>query len=83
MTIDARGSGWEKLMRLVTSLESKNVSYSIMTVRPDALMVTAVVPGERWEIEVFGDGHLEIEVFRSAGQIFDEDHLLKLWILAE
>ena len=54
-----------------------------MTVRPDALMVTAVVPGERWEIEVFGDGHLEIEVFRSAGQIFDEDHLLKLWILAE
>lgn len=29
-------------------------------------MVHVTVPGERWEIEYFADGHVEIEIFRVA-----------------
>jgi hypothetical protein len=33
----------------------------------DALMVSVLVPGERWEIEFFDDGHIEVEKFSSQG----------------
>lgn len=32
-------------------------------------MVEAHVPGRHYEIEVFGDGHVEVEVYKSDGQI--------------
>ena len=32
-------------------------------------MFQAAVPGERWEIECFRDGHIELERFRSNGKI--------------
>jgi hypothetical protein len=38
----------------------------------DALMVQISIPGEHWEIELFDDGHVEIERFISDGHISDE-----------
>ena len=32
-------------------------------------MVEAHVPGRHYEIEVFADGHVEVEVYKSDGQI--------------
>jgi len=46
----------------------------------DAIMVFATVPGYRYEIEVFSDGTLEVEVFGVSTQIGGEeivDDLLK------
>ena len=31
------------------------------------VMVYIDVPGEKWEVEVFADGLVEVEVFRSGG----------------
>ena len=28
-------------------------------------MVLVAVPGERWEVEFFADGEIEVEIFRS------------------
>lgn len=47
------------------------------------IVVEVSVPGERWEVEFFEDGHLEIERFRSDGQIDDERVLEDLWRMAE
>ena len=41
-------------------------------------MIQAPAPGERWEIEIMGDGSLEIEVFRSDGGICAEGKLKEL-----
>lgn len=52
-------------------LESAGIVYRLEKVR-DALMVTLAIPGERWEVEFFEDGHVEIERFKSIGEIEDE-----------
>jgi hypothetical protein len=38
-----------------------------MVDRPEALMILLAVPGERWEVEFFDDGRLEVEKFVSHG----------------
>ena len=42
-------------------------------------MVEIVVPGERWEVEFFGDGQVEVEVFKSPGIIGGEEELDRLF----
>jgi hypothetical protein len=39
--------------------------------RPEAVMVTVVIPGERVEVEFFADGRIEIERFISNGTVSD------------
>jgi len=52
---------------LLAELDQRHVPYQIQIVRPDALMVSVAIPGERWEIEFFDDGHVEVERFTSNG----------------
>jgi hypothetical protein len=52
---------------LCRELDRRHVSYQLQIVRDAALMVAVAVPGERWEIEFFEDGHVEIERFVSQG----------------
>ena len=48
-------------------LRVEGIHFSIEHNRDDAVMVLAVVPGERWEVEFFADGRTEVEVFTSRG----------------
>jgi hypothetical protein len=48
-------------------LERRHVAYELRIVRDDALMMSVAVPGERWEIEFFDDGRIELERFASQG----------------
>lgn len=41
-------------------------------------MFHIAVPTERWEVEVFADGHVEFERFASVGEIADNNILLTL-----
>ncbi len=41
-------------------------------------MVEVAVPGERWEVEFFRDGTVEVEVFRKVGGIVGEEALAPL-----
>ncbi len=43
------------------------VRYQMLIVRDAALMVSVALAGERWEIEFFEDGHIELERFVSLG----------------
>lgn len=38
-------------------------------------MVEIAVPGQRWEVEFFSDGTVEIEKFLSNGIIYDDTEL--------
>jgi hypothetical protein len=48
-------------------LEKRRVQYQLLIVRDGALMISVAIPGERWEIEFFEDGHVELERFISQG----------------
>ena len=48
-------------------LDRRNVTYELRIVRDEALMMSVAVPGERWEIEFFDDGTIELERFVSQG----------------
>ncbi|MBL7575892.1 hypothetical protein SAMN00017477_1883 [Peptoniphilus asaccharolyticus DSM 20463] len=65
------------LFSILKKLEDKNIFYKLARIR-DSVLIEVVVPGERWEIEVFEDGHLEIEKFISSGDIYDEKEISNL-----
>ncbi len=64
---------------VIARLNAAGIHHTITSIRDGALLIDAAVPGERWEIEVFDDGHLEIERYRSNGEIADETALTDLF----
>ena len=54
------------LFEFLGALEARKIHYELGRHRDDTIMVKAAVPGERWEIEFFDDGGIEVEIFRSA-----------------
>ncbi len=73
----ATRSSLGKLMRFLDELEGAKIAYQLEHVR-DSIMVVAAVPGQRWEIEFFDDGEVEIERYVSSGKIEDEGILGRL-----
>ena len=55
--------------RLLDQLERAKIFYVLRRVREDTIMIDAHVPGRRYEIEVFADESIEVEVFKSDGTI--------------
>jgi hypothetical protein len=53
-------------------LDDADIHYTLTSVREGAVMVGVTVPGERWEIEFMADGEVEIEIFKSDGEIHDD-----------
>ena len=54
-------------VKFCRELDLRNVTYELRIVRDEALMMSVAVPGERWEIEFFDDGQIELERFVSQG----------------
>lgn len=46
-----KGNVFDKLVVFLQKLEQQQISYTLAHHRDDAVMVTVVVPGERWEVE--------------------------------
>ena len=69
----------EGLLELLNRLKKENIHYRLDQCREDAIMVLVTVPGERWEIEYLTDHSIEIEVFRSNGDIKGKAELDQLF----
>jgi hypothetical protein len=54
----------DKLLTFVQELDRRRISRRLDIVR-DAVMVEVYLPGARWEVEFFADGHAEVEIFHS------------------
>ncbi len=67
--------GMTKLLKCLRRLEELKIHYRIEHNRDDSIMVITDVPGQKWEIEFFNDGDVEIEIFKSDGQIREESEL--------
>lgn len=67
-----------RVLAFLDRLDKARVAYSLKHVR-DTLMVVIDVPGERWEVEFFENGEIEIERFVTTFvQSIDEDALYNL-----
>lgn len=60
------------LLEFLERLEQERIGYHLQHTRPESIMVSIAVPGERWEVEFLEDGHVEIEKFIGDGQISGE-----------
>lgn len=69
----------QKLLDFLDKLQESKIFYRLQHSRDDAIMVFANVPGERWEVEFFPDGNVEVEVFKSDGEIKGEEELVRLF----
>ncbi len=67
-----------KLLTVLNELRAAGVHTSLRQDRDDAVSIDVTVPGERWEVDVLSDGTIEVEVFKSEGDIGDEKLLKKL-----
>lgn len=74
-----RGRGkMTQLLEFLGQLEERGIYYKLNKVR-DSIMVEVAVPGQRWEIEFFSDGHVEIEKFLSSGTMYGEEEIGRLF----
>jgi len=55
----------DKLLSFLCKLQDHRLHYTLEHNRGEAIMVLIAVPGQRWEVEFFADGHVEIERFVS------------------
>ena len=58
-----------ELLSFLTNLEERKISYRLEHNRQDSIMVLIAVPGERWEVEFFCDGTIEVEVFGKSSDV--------------
>ncbi len=69
----------DRLFGLLVRLKKARIHYRLDQIRDDYIMIDVTVPGERWEIEIPPEGDIEIEIYRSDGQMFDEKKLGELF----
>lgn len=62
----------KNIFELIEQLRAAGLQHRIRDDRCGAVSLDVTVPGERWEIDVLSDGTVEVEIFRSTGEIHDE-----------
>ena len=72
-----------KLTRFLDRLDDEEIHYALSSLREGAVMVTVTLPGQRWEVEFLADGKIEIEIFKSDGEVHDESIMDDLFDLAD
>ena len=65
------------LFAFLHELENRKIHFELGRHREDTVMVKVAVPGERWEVEFFEDGAIDVETFRSIGEGLEGEEALE------
>ena len=68
-----------KLTKFLDRLDEADFHYTLSSVTEDAVIVTVRSGDERWELEFSGNGDIEVEVFKSDGEIGDASMIEELF----
>lgn len=71
--------GLNRFISFLNELDKMNIYYRLNKVRKDAVLVEIAVPGQRWEIEFYANGEIEIEKFISDGDYYDAKEITALF----
>ncbi|PZS31129.1 MAG: hypothetical protein DLM58_12380 [Pseudonocardiales bacterium] len=74
---DAAGGIFGRLLDLLNRLDAAHVYYKLDHTRPDSVLIEISLPGWRWEVEFMADGSLDIERFRSTGDVVNDATLIE------
>ncbi|GJD18102.1 hypothetical protein RIVM261_030580 [Rivularia sp. IAM M-261] len=69
-------NGFTKLTNFINQLEKYKIYYTLAHHREEAIMVMVAIPGQRWEIEFFNDGSIEVERFISSSNGIEGETIL-------
>jgi len=72
----------EKLIEFLNKLEKANIYFQLGRIREESILIEATVPGQLWEIEFLRDGSVDVQIYKSDGNLLDEkqlDALIKDW----
>ena len=64
------------LYSLLRKLEDAHIYFSLSRNRDDTVLVTMTVVGERVEVDVFDDGHMEVSRFLGTEDIVGGEELV-------
>ncbi|MEH1903022.1 hypothetical protein [Nostoc sp.] len=76
-----KNHGFGKLVTFLNQLEQEKISYTLAHHRDETIMINVAVAGERWEVEFFEDGSVEVERFVSSGEINGEEVFTELFAM--
>ncbi|MEH2000691.1 MAG: hypothetical protein V7L00_18420 [Nostoc sp.] len=76
-----KNHGFSKLVTFLNQLEQERISYTLAHHRDETIMVNVAVAGERWEVEFFEDGSVEVERFISSGEMNGEEVFSELFAM--
>ena len=65
------------LFKLLSDLDNASIDYTLARDRPDTVRVNLTVVGERVEVDVFEDGHMEVSRFLGSGDIVGDEALVE------
>ncbi len=65
------GTKIESVLALLQRLQIACICYTLAHNQEDAITIQVVVPGQRWEIDFYVNGTIDIEIFKSDGAIRD------------
>ena len=68
-----------KLTKFLDRLDEADLHYTLSSVTEDAVIVAVRSDDERWELEFSGNGDIEVEVFKSDGEIGDASMIEELF----
>jgi hypothetical protein len=57
------------LYQILAKLDAAKIYYTLDKTRDETVMILAQVPGRHYEIEVLADGQIEVEIYKSSGEI--------------
>jgi hypothetical protein len=76
MTTQSGKPSIAKVMRILRELEAAKIYFQLAHNRDDGITIEAVVPGERWEIDILEDGTIDFERFVTTANICGEAELM-------
>lgn len=68
------------LYALLSELEQSRIQFTLGRYRPDSVLVTLTLVGERVEVDVFDDGHMEVSRFMGNEDVVGGDELISALI---
>jgi hypothetical protein len=68
------------LFHLLQDLEQAKIHFTLSRHREDSILVSLTLVGERVEIDVFEDGHMEVSRFRGSEDVVGDATLVETLI---
>jgi hypothetical protein len=65
------------LFKLLRDLDEASISYTLGRHRDDTILITMTLVGERVEVDVFEDGHMEVSRFTGSEDIIGDEKLVR------